>query len=110
MESFRQAYAKKKSVRMPSEIQSHILNFWFGEPSSPDYSSIKPFWFSGGPSLDQEIKEKFEGAYTMALSGELDTLSETPEGSLALIILLDQFPRNIYRRRPECLFSRLTGS
>ena len=90
---------------MSNEIQIQVLNFWFGEPGSPDYDSVKPFWFSGGPSLDREITEKFKEAYKLALSGSLDSLAETPEGSLALIILLDQFPRNMFRGQPQAFSS-----
>lgn len=90
---------------MPSEMQNQILTFWFGEPGSPDYDSIKSFWFGSTPAIDADIKSKFEEAHSLALSGNLDSLSETPDGSLALIILLDQFPRNIYRGTPQAFSS-----
>ena len=74
-------------------IASIILNFWFGEPGSSSYGQYKDFWFQSTPELDQQIRTQFEPVYKKAVKGELDTLSQTPEGSLALVILLDQFPR-----------------
>ncbi len=88
-----------------SDIQQRILTFWFGEPSSPDYESFKSYWFQSTPKLDQQIRNQFEEAYNDALKGKLDSLAETSEGSLALILLLDQFPRNMYRGTPQAFLS-----
>lgn len=85
--------------------QSNILIFWFGEPSSPNYESHKSFWFQSTPELDAQVRELFEDAYKQALNGELDSLSESAEGSLSLILLLDQFPRNMYRGTPGAFLS-----
>lgn len=82
-------------------ITSIILSFWFGEPSSSSYTQSKDFWFQSTPELDQQIKKQFEPLYQKAVKGELDGLAQTPEGSLALVILLDQFPRNMYRGTPQ---------
>lgn len=79
------------------EITSLILLFWFGEPDAPDYGKPKPFWFQSTPLLDQQIRDQFEPAYQKAMKGELEDLMKTPEGSLVLVLLLDQFPRNMYR-------------
>ena len=84
---------------------SLILNFWFGEPDSAGYGEPKDFWFLSTPKLDQQIRHQFEPSYEKAIAGELDALLETPEGSLALIILLDQFPRNMYRGTPKSFAS-----
>ncbi len=82
-----------------------ILNFWFGEPGSSNYGQYKDFWFQSTPELDQQIREKFEPVYQKAFKGKLDALLQTPEGSLALVILLDQFPRNMYRETPQAFAS-----
>tara|TARA_B110000914_G_scaffold218410_1_gene225690 strand:+ start:378 stop:920 length:543 start_codon:yes stop_codon:yes gene_type:complete len=71
-------------------IYSDILNYWFSEKS-------QKHWFNSTPEVDAEIKKKFEGLWLMAAAGELDDWQETPEGSLALIIVLDQFPLNMFR-------------
>lgn len=83
------------------DITSLILNFWFGVPDSAGYGESKDFWFLSTPELDQKIRYQFEPYYQKAILGELDALLETPEGSLALVILLDQFPRNMYRGTPK---------
>ena len=68
-------------------------------------SDIVSFWREAGPkrwyakdeSFDDAIRLKFEPVHHAAARGEYDGWTETPEGALALVILLDQFPRNLYR-------------
>ncbi len=74
-----------------------ILTFWFGAPESPEYGTYRVLWFQSSPQLDAEIREKFGDMYEQAVKGELQAFSQTPQGTLALIILLDQFSRNMYR-------------
>lgn len=76
-----------------------ILRFWFGESSS-DPATITArmgFWFGADPAGDECMREKWAGTVVDALSGKLDTMGDTPSGRLALILLLDQFPRNLFR-------------
>ncbi len=54
-------------------------------------------WFKKDPAFDQTIAARFGGAVDEALHGRLDHWSETPSGFLALVLVLDQFPRNIWR-------------
>ena len=54
-------------------------------------------WFEKDPAFDEAIRLKFETAHHAAARGEYADWIETPEGALALLILLDQFPRNLYR-------------
>ena len=84
---------------------SIILNFWFGEPGSSSYAQYKDFWFQSTPELDQQIRYQFESVYQKVIKGELDDLLQTPDGSLALVILLDQFPRNMYRGTSQAFAS-----
>ena len=58
-------------------------------------------WFRGGEAVDQEIRERFGDDVQRARGGELDGWAETSRGRLALIILLDQFSRNLYRGSAE---------
>lgn len=74
--------------------QQEILGFWFS-------GRISKHWFSSTPELDAEIRTRFELLWQTAAGGHLDAWAETPEGALSLIILLDQFPLNMYRGRPE---------
>ncbi len=67
-----------------------VLAFWFSE-------RVEPLWFSSDRMLDAELRERFGALVAAAGEGALDDWLETPEGALALVILLDQFPRNIYR-------------
>jgi len=69
---------------------STVLYYWFSEGN-------KKYWFNSTAEVDAEIEEKFEDVWIMATAGELDFWQDTPEGSLALIIVLDQFPLNMFR-------------
>lgn len=68
---------------------SVILNFWFSE-------EVKPKWFVKDINLDKLITEKFQNVYQAAKMQTL-TWKKTPEGCLALVIILDQFSRNMFR-------------
>ncbi len=69
-------------------------------------SDVVAFWKEAGPSkwfakddaFDALFRDRFETAHLAAARRALDPWAETPEGSLALLILLDQFPRNVFRR------------
>jgi len=74
-----------------------VLSFWFGAPGSPVRGTFRPAWFRKDPAFDEEIRRHFLDATESAARGELDRLQADPEGALALVILLDQFPRNLYR-------------
>ncbi|MGB1696987.1 MAG: DUF924 family protein [Thermoplasmatota archaeon] len=74
-----------------------VLRFWFGES---DFASMQK-WFMGGPAFDAEIKAKFGATIDAAVAGELDHWVDTPEGLTALVIVLDQFTRNVYRKDPR---------
>jgi uncharacterized protein (DUF924 family) len=80
------------------EIKS-VLDFWFGEIAEDGFcnSNRYPLWFKGDEALDCQIREQFGALVELAASGALDDWRDTPEGRVALIILLDQFTRNIYR-------------
>jgi uncharacterized protein (DUF924 family) len=79
-----------------------ILDFWFGEiKDGLTTEDRNKFWFMPNAGVDNTIRDKFEALVTQAGSGELKSWESTPRGSLALIILLDQFTRNIYRGKPE---------
>jgi uncharacterized protein (DUF924 family) len=54
-------------------------------------------WFSADPAFDAQIRKRFEALHHLAALRELDAWATTADGSLALLLLLDQFPRNMYR-------------
>ena len=76
-----------------------VLDFWFSgrELDSPNIDARMDRWFGSDPDMDQEIRDQFSDLVAKGSTGELDHWASTPEGRLALIILLDQFRRNIYR-------------
>lgn len=88
-----------------SEIEQQaekILLFWFGriEDTVLPSKNRNRIWFGGGDALDAEIKETFGDDLNKAILGEYDHWDENPRSTLALIVLLDQFSRNIHRGTP----------
>lgn len=84
------------------EIAS-ILEFWFGQSGTEEsqYHQRRKLWFGKRPAVDQEIRTRFLDSYYQAANGLFDSWKETPCGCLALILLLDQFPRNMFRDTPQ---------
>jgi len=80
-----------------------VLTFWFKEHelSAPQIDGRMDTWFGEDPLFDEEIARKFAADVDEASDGDLDHWADSPEGRLALIILLDQFRRNIHRNQPE---------
>ena len=74
-----------------------ILDFWFGEPWSPERGAYRKAWFVKDTAFDDTIRARFLDDYEHAATGGYDAWAKTPDGSLALLILLDQFPRNLFR-------------
>lgn len=71
-----------------------ILNYWFGEAPLAPRGRL---WWSGGPNVDEDIRDRFLDNVEVALVGHLDHWADEPETALALVLLLDQFTRNIFR-------------
>lgn len=80
-----------------------ILMFWFGEQyrSQPTPSDLVKKWFTKDPLFDEKIRLLFSDEIEGALAGELKHWESQPESALALLLLLDQFPRNIFRNLPK---------
>ena len=76
-----------------------ILSFWFGEAAcNPEKAAAREgFWFGSSPEADAQVRERFAAAIDAAATGELDRWGETARSALARVILLDQFPRNVWR-------------
>ena len=73
---------------------SDVLDYWFSEKS-------KQFWFASTPQVDNEIKVRFESVWEKAAEGEYSQWRETADGSVALIVILDQLPLNMFRSDPK---------
>lgn len=80
-----------------------ILDFWFpGEPrDEPAAASAMERWFQADPAFDEAIRVSFSDAVKHALQGGFDEWREEPGSRLALILLLDQMTRNIFRGSAE---------
>jgi uncharacterized protein (DUF924 family) len=75
-----------------------IIDFWFSERA-------EECWFRVDPDFDREITNRFGSLYEQAASGELSSWLKSAETALALAILLDQFPRNMFRSTPRAFES-----
>ena len=76
---------------------AEVLSFWFGAPDSPERGRPRKCWFEKNESFDAGIRSRFLGIYERAAAGELTTWERTPLAALALAVVLDQFPRNMFR-------------
>ena len=81
-----------------SDIQ-RVLDFWFTgcARDAPNIDARMDRWFGSDPELDARIARDFGPLFDQAASGRLDDWATTPRGRLALIIVLDQFSRNLFR-------------
>ena len=76
---------------MSNEINTQtIIDFWFSE-------RVRPLWFRSTPEFDAEVLERFEATWQAARVSQLADWEDDAQGALALVIILDQFPLNMYR-------------
>lgn len=78
-----------------------VLDFWFGAPDSADYGTHRPLWFEKRDDTDAAIAGRFGALIDTALAGGLADWDATAHGTLARILLLDQFTRNVFRNTPR---------
>ena len=78
----------------PEITAKALLDFWFSEP-------MNKHWFSSTSEIDQEITSKYETIWEQASAGKLDHWKGSAEGCLALCIILDQLPLNMFRNTPK---------
>ena len=80
-----------------------ILTFWFDEiRDEPSYfEEYAPRWFVQNADFDRQIVQRFQADYELAAQGQLTHWAETARGGVALILVLDQFPRNMFRNDPR---------
>ena len=81
---------------MPSKADE-VLDFWFGRASEPGYGEFRDEWFHKDPEFDARVTDQFAGLYEEAAAGDLDGWRDEARSCLALVIVLDQFPRNMFR-------------
>src|SRR3546814_12052292 len=86
---------QEHSMTEPREI----IDFWFGAPGSDAYGVFRDVWFERDGAFDAAIRAGFLDAFEAAAAGTLTGWRDAPESCLALILLVDQFPRNLFRGR-----------
>lgn len=83
------------------DAAGEVLNFWFGAPGSAGYGQQRTLWFDKREATDTAIRERFGAPIEQALAGGLTDWDATARGTLARIVLLDQFTRNVFRDTPR---------
>ena len=78
-----------------------VLDFWFGAPGSLHYGKSRAEWFKKSDDFDALMRGRFLPLHEQAAAGKLAQWRESPLTLLALIVVLDQFPRNLYRESPK---------
>ena len=71
-----------------------VLDFWFSD-------EMRPNWFAKSDEVDRKIRDEFMDTYEAAKAGKLAEWMDDPKDALALVITLDQFPRNMFRGSPR---------
>lgn len=84
-------------VQAQRDDPREVLDFWFGD-SCADHHRL---WFGKDPEVDAEIRSRFQGTWERAARGELHEWCDIQRACLALIVVLDQFPRNMFRGTPR---------
>jgi uncharacterized protein (DUF924 family) len=84
-----------------TEHIEEILDYWLGG----DIQQKSRMWFTRDEAVDADIRARFGALYQRAAAGEFDYWADMPRGRLALIILLDQFSRNLHRDSPAAFAS-----
>jgi len=88
---------------MTTETPASVIAFWFGDEADDRKVAEQKssMWWAKNDAVDKQIAARFEASVLAAASGGLDAWAATPEGRLALVLLTDQFPRNIYRGQAQ---------
>jgi uncharacterized protein (DUF924 family) len=74
-----------------------VLDFWFGRPGDADHLRPRAAWFRKDEAFDAAIRDRFGALIEAALRGELARWADEDRSAVALIVVLDQFPRNAFR-------------
>jgi len=78
-----------------------LLDFWFGPIGDADRECHRAIWFKSTDQFDAALRREFLADYEAAAAGALLSWEASAEGALALVLLLDQVPRNIFRETPR---------
>ncbi len=89
---------------LPKRAQAW-LDFWFGPPGDPQRLHHRQIWFRSTPEFDSSVRRGFAADHEAAAAGRLTAWQDAAESALALVMLLDQVPRNIFRSTPRAFAS-----
>ncbi len=78
-------------------LSDRVIAFWFSECDDAGAPIRRAAWFAKDEAFDASIRAQFSDDVTAAAEGRYDDMASDPHGALALVILLDQFPRNLHR-------------
>lgn len=85
---------------LPPRAQA-LIEFWFGPPGDPERETHRDIWFKSTPDHDATLRRLFLVDQEQAACGALASWEDSCEGAMALLLLLDQIPRNIFRGTPR---------
>ena len=88
------------AVPVPPRARA-LLDVWFGPPGDPLREERREIWFKSTPAHDAMLRELFLADFERAAAGRLGEWEGMPQSALALVLLLDQIPRNIFRATPR---------
>jgi uncharacterized protein (DUF924 family) len=80
---------------------TEVLEFWFGAHESPELGRPRACWFQKSGAFDALVRDRFLPTHEAAAAGALDAWAARPLSALALVVVLDQFPRNMFRGSPR---------
>jgi uncharacterized protein (DUF924 family) len=89
---------------MPLDLShraERLLDFWFAPESASKRDRLRDIWFQATPEFDAALAENFRADYDRAAVGVYESWRDAPQTCLALILLLDQLPRNLFRNSPR---------
>jgi uncharacterized protein (DUF924 family) len=92
------------SPPLPARAQA-LFDFWFGPPDHPERFHHKQIWFRSTPEFDAAVRDGFADDHRQAVAGAFADWEREPLSALALVMLLDQVPRNIFRSTPRAFAS-----
>jgi uncharacterized protein (DUF924 family)/GNAT superfamily N-acetyltransferase len=90
-------FLRKHLALEPPERARQLLDFWFGPSGDPDRARHREIWFKSTDDFDAALRREFLADYEAAAGGGLGSWEASAEAALALVLLLDQVPRNIFR-------------
>jgi uncharacterized protein (DUF924 family) len=82
-----------------------LIDFWFGSPGAPERFQSHERWFKSDPDFDDALRRRFGDLQQRAAAGACALWAREAEPCLALILLLDQLPRNLYRGTAQAFAS-----